>query len=370
LLILAVVGVLVVGGVGVGAFVFLGTRGSSYEPPPKRSFGDEISTLKVEFTDGTQRSLLGKVTAPGGTYFTSADAQYPLLDTQQGYSSPEYMLTFDVSKAKCGKKQKVKVRAENYSYKPIKLSASFTREPSMNASQGVYGGTHYDISCECIECKGTFDPKEGLKMKVPKGAQVTLGGAKVPVSGGEGKLKPDAAALAMDQPYGKPIELPLVMTTSDKKKLTTTVSLPSDNDDLTRRLRAAPGKGLAFAKEDGGGLLIAFEGEDFRGSMYGTGTRTKDIDKVTIGSTKYSSKRCGVYQYPGGSFILSVETESSSWDVYDRRTGKKLTSKTFKGQTPRCPLSVSTTSGSDQVWETGYVDAQAENDWLTQQAHK
>jgi hypothetical protein len=127
-------------------------------------------------------------------------------------------LSFDVSKATCGKKHKVKVRAEHYSYKPITLSASFTRQPSLQAAQASYGSQRYDLSCECMDCAGTFDPKEGLKMKVPKGASVTLAGMSVPVSKGEGKLKVDAAALAMEQPYGGALALPLVLTTAPEEE--------------------------------------------------------------------------------------------------------------------------------------------------------
>jgi hypothetical protein len=312
LLLLSSVGGLLVTGAAAGLFLFYRQSASSYQEPVKRSFKDEISSLKVELTDGAQRTLTGKVKAPSGTWFQSATEQYPLTHTQEtSYGAPEYVLSFDVSKATCGKKHKVKVRAEHYSYKPITLSASFTRQPSLQAAQASYGSQRYDLSCECMDCAGTFDPKEGLKMKVPKGASVTLAGMSVPVSKGEGKLKVDAAALAMEQPYGGALALPLVLTTAQKKKLSATLALPGNDDDLTRRLRAVPGKGLAFPSEDGQGLLLAFAAGATQGTKYGAGRRTKDIDKVALGSSKYSSKRCGVYQHAGGSFILSVNAAPS-----------------------------------------------------------
>ena len=77
----------------------------------------------------------------------------------------------------------------------------------------------------------------------------------------------------------------------------------------------------------------------YSGKVYGGAKKVTDITHVIMRNDKHRKRSCGMYYKPGtaktGSSV--VETEDWTFKIYDRRKGRRIKTRVFRGKMPRCP---------------------------------
>jgi hypothetical protein len=236
-------------------------------------------------------------------------------------------------------------------------------------TRNEHGG--WMVSClgKKYSCKGSFIYGK-LRIEAPKGTVVTLGNQKATTDeNGKAEIAIDMAA-----------HLSTPMAELDKLSLPMSLTFPEGK--LERVVGAAPlgaerwpslwlsrigkkGKKLpGEAAYTGKARAMWATGKGF----YGDPKSVLEVDLIAKGSTSTRKRSCGRFRArSGGSTVrYYVKAETERWKVIDRRTGKRIASKTFRARFPKCPRTITRGESAD----VNYANQEAIKAWLTKAFNK
>lgn len=207
-----------------------------------------------------------------------------------------------------------------------------------------------------IDMKGL---PEGAKIVTSKGTVVVKSAfdtsyASAPVSLDElgdlalaDVLAPDTSKLR-----GAAVPFSVVLPEGNKIDATIPVDGHAYAGALEDRLRTLSKGPVRFANERAttGSASLLIVGMDL--ALVGEAVHVRDIDRVAIFDARSGATRdCGMYQSEDGSESRLVTVTATDIDatVYDRRTGRKLGSRSFTGKPGGCPDKAKTTRGSTET---------------------
>lgn len=206
------------------------------------------------------------------------------------------------------------------------------------------------VSCIARKCKGIIRRDLALVLdEIADGTKVTFaGGVSVVASGGKAEALPSFeglfSGLDIDVLYG-PIEgqlkLPITLEFSDGKTLKRDVFVAKSalREVLVSKLKY-PERGPTLLPGEspttkGTGALLNVGSAT--GTFAGRAKLPTDIDYVVLQTKAQRTQACGRYRGDGGSVAeLNLELTDASLVVYERRTGKKLATRTVKAKA-ECP---------------------------------
>jgi len=225
------------------------------------------------------------------------------------------------------------------------LKVEFERKPMLLASKPSR------IRCALTTCDGKLEPNGSFTMTADAGTNVKLGANALTAGADPVKMQLDLLPLALEHPaILKPTKqpsakatLPLTLTLKDGTALTG--ELKWNKSGLRSILFAALWgatkkqpvrfKDEPAPPEKARRAMAVLTGETFLGAP----SSFHEIDLVAVIHGKSRDKNCGKFtnRKTGAVKKFGFTVYSSTVKVYDRRTGKRVASKTFKGSRPRCP---------------------------------
>lgn len=218
-------------------------------------------------------------------------------------------------------------------------------------------------------CSGGFNYGK-LTVTAPKGTVVALGEQSATV-GAEGKAE---IAYAIERHLSQPIAtlntitLPLSLTFPNGK-LTTTLSaevLQTERWPLWwlqktgKKGRTLPGEPAYNGKP----RVMWAESHGY----FGTPKVVHEVDLIAKYTTRTKKRSCGRFRARSGgkSVRYHVKAETEAWKIFDRRTGKRIASKTFRARYPKCPRTIRRGESAD----INYVSKKTSRAWLRSQLAK
>ncbi len=229
------------------------------------------------------------------------------------------------------------------------------------------------ISCGSRRCKGRIDKaRSRIEMEVEPGTVVVLDGQKLPATGAKIDAPLDLGKQARSAPVSilgstrsaYKFEIPIVLTFPDQTKLEG--KLPRDGASLAfvnTQLGTIEKGPVRFGGEpDGpsaGKSLVVYS---ILGSkVLGSANTIGDLDLVSATKTTIRTLSCGAYRSrnTGNSIRMDRTLHDEEVSVYERRSGKRVASKSFPSRVPSCPDVM-----KPSQYLSGYPDAKAVEAWL------
>lgn len=202
--------------------------------------------------------------------------------------------------------------------------------------------------CNLGGCSVSDDPT-GLAVVAPEGGSVTVGSA----SGASPDVTEDVLRLADPTALwtsdDATVPLPVRFTFEDGTVLAETLPLGGRAAQrlIEARLRAAGEGPVAVPDEGTGSAMLAFLPSGT--ALYGAASTVGDIGRVALATTTVARTSCGAYSGPSGTRRLYVERHHAVLTIHDRRTGRRITSRTFQAARVACPRNVTAPPGTDDI---------------------
>lgn len=260
----------------------------------------------------------------------------------------------------------------------VEMKVPLTRKPSLRSERQAPGFSSR-LVCGGLECevREGFASELVIEVKAPEGTKVEMGDASGTVGASTLSLKPKIAHALLEVPMGeiqsssstKTLPLPIELTLPDGTVLAQSMNIGTNTvrEEAFRALAAAANgpqelagdSEAARAKRDTmvhlrmvgtSPTLEAFCGPD--------ATKVAEVDLVAIQTKAGERERsCGTYVGPSGEKAsFGVTMFDNEVAIYDRRSGKKLASRTFNAPPGQCPSNITRAAGglsqtSEVTWE-------------------